>query len=132
MADERKIYIKSGGYKEIHNTGLYVEGNYYKGTLNPQVIDSVTTEIENLLVYFQENEDPSMREAIAVVEESKSKQPELNNSDTIRAVIDNSPTLKRRLLSITLFDGASVMASNLLNPLSKMFFFSKGDYLPLH
>ena len=99
MADERKIYIKSGGYKEIHNTGLYVEGNYYKGTLNPQVIDSVTKEIENLLIYFQENEDPSMREALAVVEESKSRQPELNNSDTIRAVIDNSPTLKRRLLS---------------------------------
>ena len=101
MSDDRKIYLKEGDYKEINNNGVYVEGNYYNGTLNRELINSVTIEIENLLTYCQNNDNPPFQEAIAVVNESKTRQPELNNSDTIRAVIDNSPTLKQRLFSAT-------------------------------
>ena len=99
MPDDRKIYLKEGNYREINNSGLYVEGNYYNGTLSRELIDSVTIEIENLLTYCQSNDNPPLQEAMTIVGDSKTRQPELNNSDTIRAVIDNSPTLKQRLIS---------------------------------
>ena len=96
MTTERNI-ITGRDYREtnIHDQGLYVEGDYYHNPPSSKELTETGAELEALLNYFQKKQ--SNIEGRNRVKMATQNHPSLNNAQVIQSAIETNPPLQQRI-----------------------------------